>query len=386
MIVGPGPILVFSLAVFLKPVTEDLGISRAQLSSASILGSSIGLIGGPTVGYLIDRYGVRRVIVPGVLLFALGISGDSLLTSSSLVIYSLFVFANLCGAGASPVAFSIAIARWFDQMRGLALGIALAGIGIGTAVVPQLTAYLINNYGWRAAYLGLAVAIVVTSWIPVVLFVRDPPAFERKQRSALVKHLPGLTASEAFKTWRWLAMTFAFFLGGAAINGTLAHVVALLADRGIPLQVAASSLGTAGIALIFARLISGWCLDRFNGPLVAAICFAIPIVGILMLAGGSSGKVPMIGTALCGLGIGAEVDLMAFFLSRYLGMKAYGKIYGVSWACFTIGNGVGALIGGLSFDRLHTYTPAFYLFAGMLMITCLLLLSLGDYPYPEAKK
>ena len=385
MIVGPGPILVFALAVFLRPVTQDLGIGRALLSSASIVATLVGLIGGPTVGYLIDRYGARRIMVPGVLLFALGISGDSLLTSAPLVIYSLFVFANLFSAGASPVAFSIVIVRWFDHIRGLALGVALAGIGIGTAVIPQLTAYLINHYGWRSAYLGLAAAIVLCSWIPVVLFIRDPPEFHPAARSASIAHLPGLTAFEAFKTWRWGAMTFAFFLGGVAINGTLAHVVALLQDRGIPLQIAASSLGTAGIALIFGRVISGWCLDRFNGPMVAAACFAIPIAGILMLASGAGGAVPLIGTALCGLGIGAEVDLMAFFLSRYLGMKAYGKIYGVSFACFNIGNGVGALIGGLSFDKLHTYTPAFLFFAGALVVACGLLLALGTYPYPAQK-
>jgi MFS family permease len=387
MICGPGPILVFAVAVFMKPITEDLGIGRALLSSASILATAVGLFGPPAAGYLIDRYGARRVMIPGILLFALGISGHSLLTSAPLVIYLLFILGNIFSAPASPVAFGIVIARWFDQRRGLALGVAMAGIGIGTALIPQLTAYLVNHYGWRIAYLGLAVTIVLLSWIPVALFVHEPPEFElsRKRHDSAVAHLPGLSAREAFKTGRFWAMSIAFFLGGVAINGTLGHVVALLGDRGIPLQVAAAALGTAGIALIVGRMISGWCLDRFYGPYVAIVSFLIPIIGILMLASGAGGTVPMIGTALCGLGIGAEVDLMAFFISRYMGIKAYGRIYGTCFSFFTIGNGVGSLLAGLSYDHFHSYTPAFLFFAGALVVTCALLLPLGPYPFPAQR-
>ncbi|HEV8016372.1 MAG TPA: MFS transporter [Stellaceae bacterium] len=388
MIVGPGPILVFSYAVILRPATLELGVDRSVFASAALLATMIGLIGGPTVGYLIDRYGARLIMVPGVLLFAIGISANSLLTSSTAVIYGLFVFGNLFSAGASPVAFSIVIARWFDHIRGLALGIALAGIGIGTAAVPQYTAYLVQHYGWRSAYIGIAAAIVVFAWVPVVLFIHEPPAFARlrAEKRVIADYLPGMTARAAFKHWRWWAMTIAFFLGGVAINGTLSQIVAFLGDRGVPIRAAASSLAFAGIALIAGRVAAGWCLDRFNGPVIAAICYAIPVAGIAMLAGGASSLgAARIATTLCGFGIGAEVDLMAFFLSRYCGLKAYGKIYGVSFACFNIGNTVGGLIGTLSFDHLHTYVPAFYVFAGALLVACVLFLTLGPYTYPARR-
>jgi MFS family permease len=388
MACGPGPILVFAFAVFMKPISDDLGIGRALLSSAAIVASLVGIIGPPSVGYLIDRFGARKVMVPGILLFALGLSGHSQLTSAPLVIYFFFLLGNLFSSAASPVPFGIVIARWFDQMRGLALGISMAGIGVGTAVVPQLTAYLVNHYGWRLAYVGLALTIVVFSWIPVVLFVHEPPAFEqsRKRHDAALAHLTGVTASEAFRNWRWWAMTAAFFLGAIAINGTLTHVVALLADRGLPLQVAASALAPAGIALIFGRIISGWCLDRYHGPYVALASFVIPIAGILLLASSEGGVMPLIGTTLCGLGIGAEVDLMAFLISRYMGMKAYGRVYGACFAVFVIGNGIGSVIAGFSYDHFHSYTPAFLGFAGALIVTCALLLPLGPYPFPAQRR
>ncbi len=90
MIFGPGPVLVFALAVFLRPLTQDLHVDRSLISSASLVATTIGLVGGPSVGWLIDRYGARTVMIPGILLFALGIACDSLLTSTPLVIYSLF--------------------------------------------------------------------------------------------------------------------------------------------------------------------------------------------------------------------------------------------------------------------------------------------------------
>jgi predicted MFS family arabinose efflux permease len=228
---------------------------------------------------------------------------------------------------------------------------------------------------------------VVFAWLPVALFIREPPAFaelraQRKQRP-LADHLPGTTARQAFGHWRWWSMTIAFFMGGVAINGTLSHVVALLGDRGVPIQIAAPSLAFTGVALIFGRVLAGWALDRFNGPAIAAFCFAVPILGILMLASGAGGLTfAFVSTTLCGFGIGAEVDLMAFFLTRYCGLKAYGKIYGVSFACFNIGNTTGALIASLSFDHLHSYTPAFLLFAGALVVACVLFLALGAYAYP----
>jgi MFS family permease len=390
MIVGPGPILVFSYAVILRPATQELGVDRSIFSSAALFATLVGLVGGPSVGWLIDRYGARRVMIPGILLFALGICANSWLTASTAAIYGLFVCGNLFSAAASPIPFSIVIARWFDRIRGVAFGIALAGIGVGTAVVPLYTAKLIAAYGWRSAYLGIAAAIVVFAWLPVVLFIHEPPAFAQRRaenKKNVADNLPGMTAREAFRNWRWWSMTIAFFLGGVAINGTLAHVVALLGDRGVPIQIAASTLFYTGIALIFGRVIAGWALDRFNGPVIAAICFAIPVVGILMLASGAGDLTfAKIATTLCGFGIGAEVDLLAFFLSRYCGLKAYGKIYGVSFAFFTIGNTLGALIGALSFDHLHSYTPAFLLFAGSLVVACVLFLTLGAYTYPAQRQ
>jgi MFS family permease len=279
------------------------------------------------------------------------------------------------------------IAHWFDSQRGIALGLATAGVGLGVALVPHLAAYLIGHVGWRWAYVGLGIAVVVLAWVPVMLFVREPPWVTGSGRAEVASGapLPGIAAAAAVRTKNFWLLSVAFFLGALAINGTLVHIVALLTDRGVPQQLATGALSFAGIAIIAGRIACGWCIDRFWGPYVAAGFFVLPMLGIALLVSGWDLPVPLVGAALCGAGIGAEIDLMAFFISRYFGLKAYGKIYGVMFLVFNIGNSLGPALSGRAFDRFHSYSQIFSVYEVALALTCLLLLGLGKYVYPPVK-
>jgi MFS family permease len=391
LLVGSGPVLIFSTSVFLKPVSAELGITRGDLSSAVFLAAICTAIACPAIGWLLDRFGARRVMMPGIILYALVVAGFGLMETKRLfVIPLIFALVGFVGAVQTPIPYAAVVAQWFDRQRGLALGIATAGVGLGVVVLPPFLALLINDFGWRNAYFGLGLAVLVLAWLPVALFVREPPALSRiaarHTDRNLTDALPGTQASQAFRQWQFWALTIAFFLGVMAINGTLTHVVPLLTDRGVSLQQAAVMFSFAGFAIIGGRILAGWCLDRIWGPYVAICFFAIPMLGIALLGSGATGVVPLIGAVLCGAGIGAEIDLMAFFLSRYFGLKAYGKIYGVMFAVFNIGTGLGPALSGLSFDRFHSYGPIFIVYEVALAITCVLFLRLGPYPYPAAKR
>src|SRR5262249_33778056 len=284
----------------------------------------------------------------------------------AFVIPMIYALVGIIGVVQTPIPYAAVVAQWFDRQRGLALGIATAGVGLGVALLPPFLAMLIGAFGWRYAYLGLGIAVLVLAWLPVALFVREPAglaqAAARQPARGRTDALPGTTAAAAFRQWQFWALTIAFFLGVMAINGTLTHVIPLLTDRGVSLQQAAVMFSFAGYAIIGGRVLAGWCLDRIWGPYVAICFFIIPMVGIALLGSGATGIVPLIGAVLCGAGIGAEIDLMAFFLSRYFGLKAYGKIYGVMFAVFNIGTGLGPALSGLSFDRFHSYGPIFIVY------------------------
>jgi len=390
LIVGAGPIDVFAFGVFLKPITADLGIGRGIFSSALTLHATIGAIACPVFGWMIDRWGVRRCMVPGIVLYALSIAAGALIQADpfavTLLIFAVTGFASPVGG---PIPFSTVIAQWFDRQRGLALGIGMAGVGLGVALMPQLAAELIRHFGWRTAYLGMAIAVMVFAFLPVALLVREPPDFaarpERGQSRGAALNLPGAGVGQAFRSGLFWGLGLAFFLDVIAINGTLTHIVALLTDRGIALQTATAALSGTGIALLAGRILSGWFLDRFWGPYVAVGFFVMPMIGLALLMSQAAGAVPFIGAICCGLGIGAEIDLMAFFVSRYFGLRNYAKIYGTMFGMFGFGVGIGPALSGFSFDRFHSYRPIFVVYEIMLLVTCVIFLRPGPYPYPAGR-
>src|SRR5689334_18174695 len=356
LIVGGGAVNVFAFGVFLKPITAELGVGRATFSSALTLHSTLSALSCPVIGWLVDRWGARRVMIPGLLIYAAATACYALIQASPFAItFLIFGLTGIIGGVGTPIPYAAVITQWFDRQRGLALGIGIAGVGLGVALVPQLAAALIAAFDWRTAYIGLGIAILVIAFVPVAVFLREPPVVARAADGAPAVLLPGIEAGEAFRSALFWGLAAAFFLDVIAINGTLTHIVALMTDRGIALQAATATLSGVGLALILGRVLSGWCLDRMWGPYVAVAL---------------------------GLGIGAEVDLMAFFTSRYFGARNCAKIYGTMFGIFAFGVGIGPTLSGGSFDLFRSYTPIFMVYEVFLAVSCVIFLRLGPYPYP----
>ena len=163
-------------------------------------------------------------------------------------------------------------------------------------------------------------------------------------------------------------------------------MVPLLTDRGIPTSTATAVLSAAGLALVAGRLLAGYLLDRIFAPYVAVAFFLAPLAGILLLLLGSSPSVAAIATVLVGVGLGAEVDLMAFLLSRYFGMRAFGEIYGYLFALFMLGAGAGPFAMGVSFDATGSYQLMLASFAIALLLASGLMIGLGSYVYPPGSR
>lgn len=383
LIVCNGPVLAFTFGVFLKPIMADMHWDRGTASFALSFGELFGAITVPVLGVMMDRWSIRRVALPGIVAFAacLGLLG---LTPHSLAVFMLFfAMVSIAGSIQTPLGYTKAIAAWFDRRRGLALGIAMSGVGLGTTIIPPLVAYFIGAYGWRLAYVGLAAVVLVVPGLAVAFCVREPSAADRRARPGLEANmLRGVTMREALRSWRFYALVTAFLLGVVCLNGTLTQIVAMLMDRGYTLPAAARVLAASGMAAIVGRVLSGWLVDRFHGPHVAVGFFILPMIGTALFGSGAGGYVPVAGALLCGAALGAEIDLMGFFVSRYFGLKSYGKIFGTLFGCFAGATGVGPFLSGLSHDLYGTYVPAFALYEVLLVIACLIFLPLGPYPFP----
>ncbi|WP_458068363.1 MFS transporter [Rhodanobacter sp. BL-MT-08] len=378
LVVGNGPIMQFSFGVFIKPVSAELGVQRGTLSTALMIGLVLTGLATPFVGRYVDRHGIRRIALSAIVLFAIGMAMIGQVTTSLMTFIMLYALTGLVAAGQTPLIYAKAVSAAFDRRRGLALGVAMAGVGVGTALVPRLAQYLIDHVGWRHAYLGLGALTAVVA-IPAIIWLVDGGAYEK----GVPPELPGLTAKEVVRTGTFWKLVLAFFALATAASGTIAHLVPLMTDRGIPAATAANVLATAGLALIAGRLLAGYLLDRFFAPYIAATFFAMPIIGILMLLSTNSVAMAIPSIMLVGLGLGAEVDFIAYLQSRYFGLRAFGEVYGYFFAVFMFGSGVGPFLVGMGFQKLHNYEVPLYVICGGLLIACLLMLILGPYRYGQ---
>jgi predicted MFS family arabinose efflux permease len=371
----------------LKPITEELGWGRATITSAMFLAGVVAAFVTPVVGKLMDVYGVQRVTLPGLILYALLFASFSLLQPSLLMLYAIAGTAAIAGHVQTPMGYSKIISSRFEDHRGIALGIAVSGVGAGTVVIPQIAQFLIAHFGWRLAYVGVGITVLIFALPMVYLFLGEPGRSTAERAThAPLDNQQGPTASVIIRDKRFYLLLFMFFFSAIAINGTITHIVATMTDRGYTPAVATSVLSTAGAALIVGRLISGYCLDRFHGPYVATVFYLMAGSGIALIASGAGG-LPMAfaGTALCGMGLGAEGDLLGYFVSRYFGIKSFGTIYGFMIGIFSLGNGVGPFLMGLSYDKLGSYLTAALGFEVLLLVCCGLVLCLGAYTFPARR-
>jgi MFS family permease len=382
MMVSSGPIVVYAFSTFLRPVSEAFGWGRDVISAAIALGAlgSCALL--PFFGGWVDRFGARRLTMALIGGFAASIAAFSMLPPSPVVLVLLYLAVAMTGVAQAPVTYCKMLSQRFDEHRGLALGLATAGVGLGTALMPMLSQSYIDALGWRNAYVALALTVLVIA-LPAAWYCLDD---SHELRSSVVRGAErmalGLEAREAVRTWRYWQMGIAFLIGNAAVTGLLSHLVALLQDRGFPAGQATAVLSIAGVTLVAGRVIAGWALDRFQGPVVAALFLLLPAPGLLLIAFDHSLVAAVVAAALCGLGVGAEVDLAAFLLGRYFGLKAYGQLYGGQLALFTFGAGLGPLLMGVAFERFGSYVPMLGLGAALLFASACLLGRLGPYAFP----
>ncbi|MDC7787064.1 MFS transporter [Rhodoplanes sp. TEM] len=383
LLVGNGAIMQFTFGVLLKPIGQEFGWDRGTVSMAMVIGLVCTGLMTPLIGILVDRYGIRRIALPCIAAFSAIVALTSLTPASPLAFIAFYGVMGLAASGQTPLIYSKSIAASFDDHRGLALGVAMAGVGLGAALIPQYAQALIGMFGWRGAYVGLGALTFVLAIPAVAFLVREPDRALASETGEPPKELPGVTGRAALKTKYFWLLVVPFFALAAAANGSIAHVVPLLTDRGVSPQMATSALTMAGLALIAGRLLAGYLLDRLFAPYVAVVFIIIPLIGIVMLTTTSSTAMASLATVLIGLGLGAEVDLIAFFISRYLGLRSFGEIYGYLFAIFMLANGIGPYVMGVSFDKAGSYVPVLWTFAGGLVVASVLILLMGPYVYPS---
>ncbi len=388
-----GPIIAFTFGVFIKPLSEEFGWSRTDIS----LGFSFSLfmLSGmaPIVGRLVDRFGARKVIIPSVLVFGSGVASLALLSASLWHFYAMYILLGLVSVGAATLPYLTVVSQWFDKQRGLALGLAMVGMGLGTFVMPALAQGLIDSVGWRSAYVVLGLMVMGVT-IPVVApFLKETPALMGLQPDGaepiptITRHphreTQGMSSQEA-----WHGVTFwfiftAFFFMSVSVHGCLIHLVPMLTDLGLSAQNAALATSFLGGALLIGRVGAGYLLDRFTASSVAVGFLAGAALGVFLLWSEAIGGLAFAAAILIGFGVGAETDLMPYVVSRYFGLRAFGEILGWVLMAWGIGGVTGPFLMGVGFDATGSYSVVLAAFMGANVIAAGLMARLGPYRFGE---
>ncbi len=385
-----GPVISGTFGVFLKQLSEEFGWSRAQISLGYSLSTLVLGAAQPVIGRLLDRFGARRVIVPSLLLFGLGVLSFSILLPELWHFYAIYVLIGVVGSGTTPVPFSKVISHWFDRRRGIALALIATGSSLGAFVLPPFAQALIDAVGWRQAYFLLGLLVIAVT-VPVVgLFLRDTPQMvglspdgDRESADAastLAVHEQGLSSREAWRSGTFWLIVVAFFLMSVGFHGCLIHLVPMFTDRGVPAREAALAISLLAVGSMTGRLCAGYLLDRFFGPHVAIALFCLATTGILLLWSGVGGGWAFVAATLLGLGMGAEGDIVPYLVSRYFGLRAFGEIYGYAFTAFVLGAVIGPLVMGASFDFTGSYRLVLGVFAASTLTATWLMTRLGSYP------
>jgi sugar phosphate permease len=388
---GYSVVAVMAFGTFISPLQEEFGWSRGQISFGLTVIGYTAIVVFPMAGVLVDKIGAKRVLIPSTFLFALAMASLFFLTPSLWHFYAICVIIPIVGAGTAPMTYSRIIVAWFDRRRGLALGIGLAGVGIGTAFVPVIATAIMDQYSWREAYLGLGILIVVLALPALALIMRNSPTemgllpdgdgvHDDDAETERKKWVVGFTAKHALTHTSFWLIAGSFVIVGLATSTVLIHMIPLMIDRGMSRAEAAGTFAYLGIALIFGRLLAGYLMDKFFAPRVVMLFMLAPVIGLAWLAMGATGGQAAICAALIGMVIGAEFDAMAYLTSRYFGPRAFGQIYGYNYSAYKVGAATGPLLMGVAYDFVGRYDEVLWAMSGVLLLGCVLVALLRPFP------
>jgi MFS family permease len=394
MVLGPASVLIYSFGVFVGPLEREFGWTRGQISLAATIIVFVSVFTQPLQGALVDRFGVRRVVLISIPIFCAAIAGLYFIPSNISVFYAAWVLVTLCGMTLWNGSYNKVMAAWYDRKLGFAVGVIGAGQGVGAAVVPVICQALVTNYGWRTAYVGLALITLVVTFLFNFLFLYDKPADKGllPDGDGLVSHdrpspvEGGYAFKDALKQKSFWIIASAFFLLGIMTTSIVAHLIPMLVDAKIQPQTAVFAMTVFGIAIILGRIVAGILLDYFYAPYVLIGFLLGPVIGLSMLAAGSLGPAVFAWAALIGLGVGAEIDVLGYLIPRYCGRVAYAKLYGTLLAAFQLGGGIGAAALGIIRTSQGAYTNGLWAIALSTTLAIIVISRLGPYQFQVRKR
>ena len=347
----------FSLAVFLDPMTRDTGWSRAAISSAMTLNFLAMGIAGFGWGALSDRFGTRRIVIAGSVLLGLGLALASRATTQTgfLLTYGLIVGV---ATGSFFVPMFSAVMAWFERHRSLAVSLVSVGVGVAPMTISPFAAWLVTHTDWRTAQLSIAVLAWVLL-VPAAFFVRQAPAAAAADSPASAgapEHGPAPGVGAALRSPQFIVLALTYFACCATHSGPIFHTISYAIVCGVPAMAAVTVYSVEGLAGLGGRIVLGLMADRFGVKriLIAGLAIQAFAAGAFVFASRLGDFYAI--AAVFGFAYGGVMPLYAVLAREYFGQQILGTVLGAATMVSSLGMALGPLGGGWIFDRFGTYT------------------------------
>jgi MFS family permease len=356
-------VALWGLPFYYDFMVQQFGWTRAQVTSGNALSKLVvGPIFGFLAGWVVDRFGPRRMMMMGILMAGVALVG--LGWASSLGMFYFFYFFNALGyVCGGPLPNQVLLTRWFDRSRGKAMGFAYLGIGVGGATVPWISHALVQHFGWQVALRLLGVSIVVVS-LPLALLVKETPRGRTNSGSA-----SSASAKAAFTHVSFYLLTLGSMCSIAAVSGTQQNLKLFLSlDRHFTQRDAASVLSMVLTFSIVGRLLIGWLADRFSKKYVMFLTYLLVAMGIPLLFLGSTPLTLYVSAAIFGIGLGGDYMIIPLVTAEIFGIEILGRLLGVVLAAGSIADAAAPWLIGRLRDTTGSYSVSCFVLVALALL------------------
>jgi MFS family permease len=363
-----------AFAVFLIAVIEEFHWSRGLASGALMLGSVMWTLSAPVIGLLLDRLGPRIVLPGGAIIMAIGFVVSGFTRSVVEFYIGMGVFMGVGFAALPMTSQATFLSNWFIRKRGMAIGTAASGIGLGILIVVPLTQRLIATYGWRAAFFILA-GVLAIGVAPLNYFFQRQrpeemnlkPDFGDPPVRPSVGHIKaagidGPSLKEALRRWRFWAFAFGVLAGAIPLHMVLIHQVAAVSDAGFSKELAAFGLGLIGLFTAPAMIFMGLLADRIGRQwsyLLGSASLMLGIFLLMMITDANRSWLFYAFPPFVAFGFSSRQSLYPTIAADLFHGKSFGSIIGAIALFIGAGAGIGPWLGGMIHDWTGNYYWAF---------------------------
>jgi MFS family permease len=378
----------FGFTAFFEPIREEFGWSYTQVSfAASLRGLEMGIF-SPVVGFLVDRFGPRRLMVWGTIAVGFGLILLSR-TQSLAMFYAAFLLIAFGASGCAAVVITTAVANWFHRRIGLALGVMGSGIGAGGLMVLLIVG-LIDLYQWRATLIILGLGTWALG-IPLSLVVRDRPehygyspdgevSIPHAQAHEIRDKGVEIGLREALKMRSFLYLSITEFIRFMALMAVFTHVMPYLASVGMARPTAGLVAGALPLISIIGRFGLGWLGDVFDKRYMMAVAIGLISLGLLAFSSVHVRWAIVPFLVLLPIGHGGSMVVRGSIVREYFGRDSFGKMIGVLMGSAAFGGIIGPTMAGWVFDTVGSYRPIWLLLCGLTGLTTVLVLRIKRSP------